>query len=248
MDFVSNEDLCNRFVSAFNELDAVIRDRTSARKETTYASNVREFTNKFGFWASRRTDFEEFGDVRNMMVHRASRDTTGKLAFPIVPALTLVERIESAVRDITNPPLVTPRFTKPLIAVKAQDPVSVMLRHVRKLDITHFPTFDDDRFVGLINPDGIVNWLAQANAADLADLSATAQEVLNTQPEKNNYLFIARNTPLAAAFSKFREHPNVDALLITHSGSSTEKLLGIITLWDVAQVERSSSFKNGRVG
>jgi hypothetical protein len=63
----------------------------------------------------------------------------------------------------------------------------------------------------------------------------------------NNYKFFSKRKTLYDALELFErniEHPNlkVQAILVTENGKKYEKLLGIITSWNISQEIITSSF------
>ncbi len=89
-------------------------------------------------------------------------------------------------------------------------------------------------------------WLGKKVEDDIFELSSTTIEVVLKESgyyeEKENYRFVGRDTPLFEVlniFQKAQEEGNpIEAVVITHSGIKREKILGIITEWDLPEVQK----------
>ena len=77
------------------------------------------------------------------------------------------------------------------------------------------------------------------------ELSTSIFDAINEMFKKdfseseNSYKFIDRNAFQHDVFTLFEENKELEALFITHNGKKTEKLLGIITIWDLATINKT---------
>ena len=92
--------------------------------------------------------------------------------------------------------------------------------------------------------------LSNEHAKELADLREKQEamidnlKVADLLPEiefSENYKFVSRNTSIYEAYDLFisqisKKQRNLDCLFITHSGKTNEKLLGLITIEDIANL------------
>jgi CBS domain-containing protein len=53
------------------------------------------------------------------------------------------------------------------------------------------------------------------------------------EEHRKNCEFIPRNSSMIETESHFERNPLLEALLVTENGKTNEKLLGIITRWDI---------------
>ena len=81
---------------------------------------------------------------------------------------------------------------------------------------------------------------AEENGADSEPARTPITEVLTHSEDNDDFKYIAKNAKLTDALEAFdasaRRGNILDALLITHSGKNGEKLLGIITHFDLPKI------------
>jgi predicted transcriptional regulator len=109
------------------------------------------------------------------------------------------------------------------------------------MDYTQFPLYDGEKFMGLLSENGITKWLAKNVEDGIFDGDTLLSDVISFEEEENNFSFINREASIYEAKEAFRNYIDkgleLDALLITHSGSAHEKLMGIITRWDIITIQ-----------
>jgi len=221
----------NRFLAAFNEIDLFLREQTGLSRDIGFKEVSRTFARHHGWWSVNESVMGTFTDIRNFVVH-----THRKPEFvAAVPHEESVERIERIAALLTNPERVIPRFNSSVVSFAPSDPLTELLKRVYEDDITNFPVLDGSGFYGLVTGNGLMHWMANLASVDpltdLAEVPITA--VLELEETQSNVRFTARDTPVLEAFELFREQADLEAVLITHNGREREKLLGIITVWDV---------------
>jgi CBS domain-containing protein len=222
--------LVERFLAAYNRIDQHLRTKLKRNQFPAFMDLVAEYLSSHSGFRARKDDFRTFAEIRNMLTH----DFNG--VHRITPSEATVNTIEHLTQQLLNPEVILQHHRRKVIKVDVNTKLTTPLKRVKELDITLFPTYDQKKFVGVINANGLAHWFATHPNSKASE--ASAGDVLMTQPEKNNYHFIKRNTITADAFDLFTMNPNYDALLITEHGLPTEGLLGIITLWDVAQTRK----------
>lgn len=137
--------------------------------------------------------------------------------------------------------MVIPKFSRDVLTFQINDSLAIMLKAINEKNYTQFPVYDDNEFVGLISENGVTNWLAKNVSEDIISLIDTPlKSIIKCEENKNNYNFISRSTSVYEAEEIFKEFTTngskLDALLITHSGNKKESLLGIITPWDIINI------------
>lgn len=225
-----------RFIAAFNRIENALKEMLDTHEYIPFTRSV-DLVSKTNSTVRRyRYDLFEYADLRNAIVHERVDP-----AYVIAePHDATVERIEKIEKDILEPEKVIPRFSRDVVTFEANDPLTKVLKVIDEKTISQFPVYDGKSFIGLITANGITNWLAHHIKDELVLLDTTLEEILTYEENKQNYLFIDRNKSLFEAEELFQQSISkgkpVDALLITHSGSQKESLLGIITPWDIIEI------------
>lgn len=244
-------DLAERFLNAFNRIDAHLRSEVSAGKERGFVSVLSEFERRHRGWRPGK-DLRALNDLRNVLVH----ERYAPHAYLAVPTEQVVERIESIRDGLLSPRRVIPAFAGDIFSLRPTDSIEFTLTAVRDHDFSQFPVYDGDpgagSFRGLLTENGLTRWLAQhvsqeASIVDLEDHTVAEalaiEEAPSVAPDGDratggawaNVGFVNRNLPVDDACARFADEPLLEALLVTHHGRATETPLGIVTRWDVLQ-------------
>jgi len=98
-----------------------------------------------------------------------------------------------------------------------------------------------DAFVGLLTTNTVTRWLGASVKDDIFSLTETPiTDVFNFTEDKDNFIFLSRDSTLFKALERFQTHEKngkkLEAILITQNGRRSETLLGIITIWDLPEI------------
>ena len=113
---------------------------------------------------------------------------------------------------------------------------------MRENSFSQFPIFNIDGSVEeIITTNTISRWLSsniEPNGTIIIE-NVKVESMLNEIEYKENFKFISRDASIFDAYDLFLNHINsqgfnLDAIFITHSGKKNEKLLGLITIVDIA--------------
>jgi len=146
-----------RFLSAYAVIEQEMRRRwgNPAGRES-FRHLVDVLKSKDSLIRKFKDDLEEFSELRNAIVHeRISPDY-----LIAVPLPETVAKIETIAGILTNPPLVYPRFGRPVFTLQVHEPASRVLKATRDTDFSQFPVYDGSRYVGLLTNSGISRWVA----------------------------------------------------------------------------------------
>jgi predicted transcriptional regulator len=224
-------DLIDRFIAAYNVIDHHLRTITRSDNKVTFSELISKYKSQKQSW---RDDYflRMMGDLRNAIVHGNEK----KGEYLSVPIPSIVENIERIRDDFKKPEKVFPKFKRDVLKFRIDNSIIDVLKEIKNKNYSQFPILDGEIFKGLLTENGIVRWLAfhgvgKLSLIELEDIFLG--DVLGSEEEKENHLFISRESTLLDAESLFVRKPNLEALLITENGKSVESLMGIITRWDI---------------
>ncbi|WEG11140.1 CBS domain-containing protein [Pullulanibacillus sp. KACC 23026] len=228
--------LSDRFIQAFNRIDQILTPKSN-RGYQPFQRRVREYALVNATVKRHQYDLLKFADLRNVIVHEYVNPN-----FVIAePHESTVKKIELIEKELTNPTTVISLFSKNVKAFTSTDTLTTMLTTIREKAYSQFPIYEGTTFIGLLTENGITNWLARNIEQEIFSLNETQLgEIVSHEEESKNFIFINRDTTLDEAEELFKGSTKkgikLDALLITHNGKSTERLLGIITIWDFIEI------------
>jgi predicted transcriptional regulator len=231
------EDLLERFLAAFNSIDATMRAALAAERDATFTRVLRGYSeHRRGF--RHKHALERLAQLRNVLVH----DTVNAgehLATPSPWTVALVERIRD---DVTNPRRVLAAFQRKVASATTTDSVASLLRRIHECDYSQFPVFSGSGFVGLATENGITRWMARhiTGPLSLVDLEDhCVSDIVACEEARTNHLFVDRSMLVDDLLDRFRRNPSLEAGLITEKGRNDSALLGIATRWDILREEPS---------
>lgn len=231
-----------RFLAAYNVIERAMQRMT---QDPTGKDGFRRLVDILSDrdWTVRkfRDDLIEFAELRNAIVH----ERTSPRFLIAVPLEGTVRKIESVAAFMEKPPLVYPRFRRNVVTFRDSDPMRDVLGAVNKTGYSQFPIYRDGRYIGLLTGNGIARWVAGeviARGGDGFDIAgATAGTALDSEKDRDRAKFIERDATIYQAESMFArsggDRSGLSALLITDSGSPSEKLLGIVTPSDILTLD-----------
>lgn len=226
------------FLDIYNKIDDYLKKSDNYNSYVNFAQKVKNTKNKV---AQRYKDeLLSFGELRNAIVHNPR---IGNKAIA-EPHNETVSRISELFDKISNPKKVIPEFQFHVLGAKRNEFINRILVDMKKHSFSQFPVFDDDEYVcELINNNTISRWISSQLDEDGTVMieNIKVEDLLSEIEFKANYEFISRNTSIYEAYDLFinqinKNQRNLDAIFITHSGKKDEKLLGLITIGDIASL------------
>jgi predicted transcriptional regulator len=228
--------LVDRFIAAYNAIDHALRRMLDLPNEVGFSRAVRMQMEQKPTWKDGQA-LLRYAELRNVLVHEP-QVPNGYLSIPVASVVADIE----AIRDrLLNPQRVYPAYQRDVVTVAPQDTLDTVLALIKERDYSQFPVYDADVFHGLLTENGITRWLAH-HLELLGGMTMVefddhrVEHVLATEEARQNIDFVARTALLDEVESLFAHNPTLEAVLITHSGRSSEKPLGIITAFDVSRL------------
>ena len=226
-------DLIEEFVCAYNTIEKIVRQRLDVDDNPSFVYIIKQFARRHPAWVN--VDLlETAAQVRNFIVHE-HRTPYQPLVFP---TQGLVDEIKIACQRLTNPDRVIPRFQVSVESVRSEDSLAQVLRRIAERDYSQFPVYSGTTFQGLLTENGITRWLARHVVSKLSLIELediTVKQVFPEEEHRPNWRFVPRDEPVITVREFFSAQSLLEAVLITQTGTQKEKLLGIITRWDILQ-------------
>ncbi len=232
------------FIDTFNKIENLLKEEQHSDHYQTFSHKVKTSDNRA---VQRfRDDLLSFSELRNAIVHNPRIDNK-----PIAePHDDIVKRIQQIYEEISNPERVFPKFQGDVFGARKDEYINNVLSVINQKAYSQFPVFDDAGHVTeMVTTNTITRWLSshlEEHGAVIVEETIVA-DFLPAIEYPDNYDFINRQATVYDAYAYFLDHmektkSNLDALLITENGKATEKLLGIITVSDIARWLSDRSF------
>ena len=182
------------------------------------------------------------GEIRNLLSHNQKIDGE----YPIEIQEIFIEYIEKIISYYENPPLAYDKAVKKndIYYVGKDDFVYPAMKIMQENNYTHIPILDNDVVIGVFSDNTLFGALLEDELFFEKDKLKFSNELIQKYCNLDNHIteifrFKAKNETLDNVkdmFSQtFKNQERLSMIFITENGKSHEKLLGIITPWDVLQ-------------
>lgn len=224
------------FLNLYKTLEEILTDKYYGA-ETPRGSVVVRFMNE--------RDGRQFRDrldlcreIRNLLSHHADMDGESILE----PSQAMIDFLRGVVDYVKRPPLALDFATRWDDIVKAslhQKALAVM-RRMEQRGFSHIPVFDDGVFVGVFSMSTVFAYIAKNRGSALNEQTEIVDfyEMLPVERHKNEQFgFMSREATVddvREAFEAKRERSRrLVVVFITENGRKEERILGMVTPWDV---------------
>ena len=220
-------ELCNKF-------EDLVRIKYKVKDEEGafyILSNQKEYK-KF------EKDINLIRKIRNLLSHGECK-VEGKTAIEINE--NIIEKLKEIISLLENPPLVASRYITEMFVVDLEEKLENLIKAMNEKKISHVPVLDKDKkLVGVFSENTIFSKLSEDEIIEIGKEYKVKdyEKYIKLENHSSEYFdFIKRNEELASAQNLFNKSIKKDKklvmLFVTENGKKTEKILGIITLWDL---------------
>ncbi|OJU13089.1 MAG: hypothetical protein BGN88_08655 [Clostridiales bacterium 43-6] len=224
--------ITERFLELFKQLEDIAESKFPYRREFAVNNFINHPQNR-----SIRRELDYCREVRNFLVH------TPKLGdeFSVVPSEKMVILLESLIHKANHPKLILDYAVKTanIFSVSLQDFVANVMREMRERGFSHIPVIKSGVVTGVFSENVIFQYILDHGMHELGDepLSFFSDYLSLSNKSSVSYRFASRGTYFYEAEDLFEEaskhHERIAMIFITETGNENEKLLGIITPWDI---------------
>ncbi|MCK7663168.1 CBS domain-containing protein [Corynebacterium sp. CCM 9185] len=229
------ESSATEFLSAFNQIEAFLRDTLDARRSDSFTWMVRQLAKRNQVTRSQSDALHAFADLRNAISHGEYRSGN-----PIAdPRPDIVEEIRR-LRDIllAAPTLVSVLRQNPIVRFSPDTPVHDVLSAIREKGYSQFPIYDDGgSYHRLLTARSVARWIAH-DLADNGQLdAATVADVLRFAEPHDRAVLVPRTTTVPEALEILGTRDSggqlPDAMIVTEHGKREQLPLLIVVAADI---------------
>lgn len=228
-----------RFLNAFVAIEKYLRGKCGLDQWATFSHLLEVASKTMPEIRRYKDDLREYGELRNAIVHE-NRGDGYVIAEPNTTAVEAIEKIRDLIK---KPPLVFPLFKSSVLSHDINDSIGNPLKEMTDKNYSQMPILNNGKFKALLTTDTIARWLGSNVDDDIFSLKETTiGHVIEFTEYPDNLHFVSRTTTLFKVlelFDKYEQNgKRLDALLITETGNQNDKILGIITLYDLPKLLR----------
>ncbi|MFL0250754.1 CBS domain-containing protein [Clostridium neuense] len=230
-----------KFIVIYNELDRYMRKCLDEDDRIGHTDLVKRMTKRNKTFAKNKDDLMLFARLRNSIIHNPYNREIDPIAEPHDKILDKYKEIRD---KVLNPPIALDS-----IAVKGKNIYSVtvdefafdVMNIMRDNNYTHVPVIDGDFIIGVFSESTVFSYMV-ANEGSPINRDTKIKEFEEFIPLDRHvsefFSFVHKDTlvvEIEEIFQrKFNGKKRLSVIFITETGRVKEKILGLITPWDVA--------------
>ncbi len=230
--------MSERFEAAYNQIHHSLKDmvNSTSNKFTTlvrYGSHLKVIQNF-------QDELIQFAKLRNALVHEKHSDGS----YIAEPHHDVVLRLEHVAQVLSRPQHAMTIATKPVVQFQYKDTLKHILNHVESVTYSNYPIYKGTEYIGLLTTKAIVNWMSCHLQKSTVDLSqASIQDVMTYDDERIVHFAPKASTifEIELLFGKHQQkNKELQMIIITENGRRNEKPLGVVTYWDIVNLNYSN--------
>ncbi len=228
--------LSERFEVAYNQVHEALRDIVHINDDR-FVVLVKFGAKKYQIIETFKKDLEQYARLRNAIVHEKM-----EVGFYIAePNAKVVNHIEKIANVLSKPNYALSIATKNVIFFDYQDPILKVTTAIKEHGYSKFPIYKNKQCIGLLTSSSIVKWMAQnmvSGTVNLADIHVS--DIMKFEKEHPTE-FISKEINIFEVENIFekshKKKKKLECVIITENGKSGEKPLGVITPWDLIEID-----------
>lgn len=193
-------------------------------------------------YRSIKSELDYCREVRNLLTHNPKVHSQ----YAVQPSDEMITLLEETMNKIKNPKRAKHIFIprNKVFCRSLEDPVYPAMVEMRDRVYTHIPILQEDVVIGVFSENTLLNYLIEEEIVSI-DQDMKFTDIKKYLPVNNHlaesFRFISQNTLLfdieAIFADALKRSDRIGLIFVTYSGKPTEKLLGIISAWDMAGAE-----------
>lgn len=230
----------DEFLIIYNELDRYMRDCLNEGTETPHSYLIRKMSEKNRVFLRNKDVLCNYANLRNVIVHNPDKRDSDPIAEPHDNAI----KKYSTIRDsVLNPPKALETVAIPFHdiykATLESKVLDVMDMMEQKL-YSHIPVIDNKKIIGIFSENSVFSYITRNRDSLIleTDLIAKFENFIGVERnECEYYAFVKKDILLIEVENMFqhgiKDNKRLAVIFITENGNQNEKLLGLITVWDL---------------
>lgn len=216
------------FFELFKELEDYLTNEYTTNFQNVNHSFISMLNNtKDPYIINNDEDIKLINNIRNKLAH-------GKSSKYLKITDEVINLIEKVVTNLPAHKNARDYMTEKIITFSLETSLDNVLREVKEKEISQFPIYQENDFIGLLTDNGISKWLSTQIKEDIISISETmVGDIIDRDENKMSYRFISERTSYQEIVNIFSTNYNMSALLVTKNGFENQLLLGIITTYDI---------------
>ena len=232
---MSNSD---RFINKYSELEKMAFQKFPKEVKAEYGAVAQ--LERMKIFDSIKKELRYIRELRNFFQHNPKIDSL----YPVEATDSLVELLDDIIFKVQNPPKAYDKcikFDKICYATKDELIYEYMVK-MKENVYTHIPILDNKIVVGVFSENTLLGALTEEEIIYDKNVTKFSDKLIFKHCQLDNHVseifkFVSKNSYLEDVKELFRnsyeDNKRLSLIFITEHGKPDEKIMGIITPWDV---------------
>ncbi|WP_066321776.1 CBS domain-containing protein [Bacillus sp. FJAT-29814] len=230
------QQLSERFEVAYNQVHDALKDIVQINDER-FVVLVKVGAKKYQVIETFKKDLEQYARLRNAIVHEKM-----EVGFYIAePNAKVVNHIEKIANILSKPNYALSIASKNVINFDYNDSILKVTAAIRDHGYSKFPVYKNKTCQGLLTASSIMKWMAKNMENNIVNLSDVKVSDIMAIEKQHPIDFISKEINIFEVEDIFekahKKKSKLEAVIITENGRSDERPLGIITPWDLIEID-----------
>lgn len=150
-----------------------------------------------------------------------------------------ISKFEKVLDEVLHPIKVSEKATKNIYSNDINDKVLDAMKKMNEKSYTHIPIYDGNSVVGIFSENSLFQYVMEDGIIEINDETTfnDIRQCIDLNKSKEIVKFISENKlyddVVNDFINEFKHNNRLACVMITHSGKTTEKVIGILTAWDI---------------
>ena len=225
-------DNVQRFLDAFAMIEKCLKQITGMTRYTGFFQLLNQASKRNALVRKAQLELQEYAELRNAIVHQRSGD--GNILA--IPVEEVVEDIERLAKQLSDPERVGTHFQKPVRICHPDTDIHVAFDIMNKMETSKVPVYAQGGFHSLLTMEMIARWMMN-QCKHQQPIAGQVSDCLVYRSKQERVRFLPKDATVSEAQELFEDalHKGISlsAILITESGQTHQKPIGIITVSDL---------------
>jgi predicted transcriptional regulator len=229
--------LAERFEVAFNQIHHSLKRLNPDEANDAFMKLLSDSYRKHRLIQKFYKDLRQFAKLRNALVHEKMKVQT----YIAIPSEATVLHIETIAQLLQQPPNVMKIATPIVVSMKMTDAIEDVIHQMNQCSYNQYPVYGESGFQFLLTEGGLTSWLASSIHNQTVSLNGKTISDIHPFENEHNVVFVDRTIDIFSLEDIYEEsfinNKKLEAIIVTERGLSTEKPLGIVTPWDLIEID-----------
>ncbi len=228
-------DNIEEFRKIFNEFEDETKKKLSYKYDKVSDCITILYERRWNPYFNERSFIEFCTKLRNIASHNNNDN------YYLITSDT-INKLKEILNEVKHPYKVYNKATTNIYSKTINDKVLETMKDMNEKTYTHIPIYDKDNktLVGIFSENSLFQYISEDDHCIILDENTTFNEIkkcIDLDKSKEIVKFVSKNdlydNVVNDFIKEFKQGNKLACVMVTNSGSKTEKVIVIITAWDV---------------